>query len=96
MVLCFCVIICLISLQVSNFNLYHLGKRLGLHEYLISDKFEPTENWLPPCYTLAQDLEPMEGILHLTKLQMPNIVSVEHDAGPNPSFPPYGSIIRRK
>lgn len=32
---------------VSNYNLYKLGKRKLLGEYLISTKFEPFENWIP-------------------------------------------------
>ncbi len=32
---------------VSNYNLYKLGKRKSLGEYLISTKFEPFENWIP-------------------------------------------------
>jgi dsRNA-specific ribonuclease len=32
---------------VSNYNLYKLGKRKSLGEYLISTKFEPYENWIP-------------------------------------------------
>lgn len=32
---------------VSNYNLYKLGKRKALGEYLISTKFEPFENWIP-------------------------------------------------
>lgn len=48
--------------QVSNFNLYSLGKKLDLHTYLISEKFEPTENWLPPGYTVSQDYQPIDGL----------------------------------
>ncbi|CAF4672430.1 unnamed protein product [Rotaria sp. Silwood1] len=36
---------------VSNYNLYKLGKRKLLGEYLISTKFEPFENWIPPLFT---------------------------------------------
>ena len=32
---------------VSNYNLYKLGRRKALGEYLISTKFEPFENWIP-------------------------------------------------
>lgn len=35
------------SKMVSNYNLYKLGKRKSLGEYLISTKFEPFENWVP-------------------------------------------------
>ena len=47
--------------QVSNFNLYYLGKKIGLQEYLLSEKFEPTENWLPPGYVISEDYEPIQG-----------------------------------
>ena len=40
------------SKQVSNCNLYRLGKRKGLAECMISTKFEPYENWLPPGYVI--------------------------------------------
>jgi len=38
--------------QVSNYNLYHLGKKKRLPECMVAVKFEPSENWLPPGYTL--------------------------------------------
>jgi len=37
---------------VSNYNLYRLGKRKHLPECMVAVKFEPSENWLPPGYTL--------------------------------------------
>ena len=43
------------SKQVSNFNLYRLGKKKGLAECMISTKFEPYENWLPPGYVINED-----------------------------------------
>ncbi|XP_060069957.1 endoribonuclease Dicer-like [Ylistrum balloti] len=42
------------SKQVSNCNLYRLGKRTGLAECMISTKFEPYENWLPPGYVINE------------------------------------------
>lgn len=44
------------SKQVSNYNLYKLGKRKGLQELIISNKFEPLESWLPPHYDSAISL----------------------------------------
>ncbi len=38
------------SKQVSNYNLYKLGKRRGVHELIISTKFEPLDSWLPSHY----------------------------------------------
>ncbi|KAL4237619.1 Endoribonuclease Dicer [Mactra antiquata] len=43
------------SKQVSNFNLYRLGKRKCLAECMISSKFEPYENWLPPGYVIKDE-----------------------------------------
>ena len=40
------------SKQVSNYNLYHLGKKKGFAERMVAAKFEPTENWLPPRYVV--------------------------------------------
>ncbi|KAG1681765.1 Endoribonuclease Dicer [Nymphon striatum] len=40
------------SRQVSNMNLYKLGKRKQLGQLMISAKFEPSDNWLPPCYSI--------------------------------------------
>lgn len=45
------------SKQVSNLNLYRLGKRKMLGECMIATKFEPHDNWLPPCYYVRRDLE---------------------------------------
>lgn len=42
------------SKQVSNYNLYHLGKKKNLAECMISTKFEPYENWLPPGYIINE------------------------------------------
>lgn len=40
------------SKQVSNYNLYRLGKRKSFAESMVSTKFEPYENWLPPGYVI--------------------------------------------
>ena len=45
------------SRQISNFNLYRLGRRKGLGEYIIASKFEPNDNWLPPGYYIPDGLE---------------------------------------
>ncbi|CDW54888.1 Dicer dimer and Helicase C and PAZ and Ribonuclea se 3 domain containing protein [Trichuris trichiura] len=36
--------------QVSNYNLYKLGRRKGIGEFMVGCKFEPADNWLPPGY----------------------------------------------
>ncbi|PNF21888.1 hypothetical protein B7P43_G04392, partial [Cryptotermes secundus] len=45
------------SKQVSNLNLYRLGRRKGFGESMIATKFEPHDNWLPPCYYVPRELE---------------------------------------
>ncbi|KAH8381846.1 hypothetical protein KR009_000631 [Drosophila setifemur] len=45
------------SKQVANLNLYRLGRRKRLGEYMIATKFEPHDNWLPPCYYVPKELE---------------------------------------
>lgn len=45
------------SRQVSNLNLYRLGRRKILGEFMVATKFEPHDNWLPPCYYVPKDLE---------------------------------------
>lgn len=42
--------------QVSNHNLYRLGRSKRLGNFMIASKFEPHDNWLPPCYFLPQGL----------------------------------------
>ncbi|CAG9855440.1 unnamed protein product [Phyllotreta striolata] len=45
------------SKQVSNLNLYRLGKRKSLGEFMIATKFDPHDNWLPPCFYVPKQLE---------------------------------------
>ncbi|XP_053670122.1 endoribonuclease Dcr-1 [Anopheles nili] len=45
------------SKQVSNLNLYRLGRRKRLGDCMIAAKFEPHDNWLPPCYYVPKELE---------------------------------------
>lgn len=45
------------SKQVSNLNLYRLGRKKILGESMIATKFEPQDNWLPPCYFVPKELE---------------------------------------
>uniref|UniRef100_A0A8D8QUE6 ribonuclease III n=1 Tax=Cacopsylla melanoneura TaxID=428564 RepID=A0A8D8QUE6_9HEMI len=45
------------SKQVSNFNLFKLGKLKVLGESMIATKFEPRDNWLPPGYFVPKNLE---------------------------------------
>lgn len=43
--------------KVSNVNLYRLGRASGLGEMMVASKFEPHDNWLPPCYRVPPELE---------------------------------------
>lgn len=45
------------SKQVSNLNLYRLGKKKQLGESMIATKFDPHDNWLPPCYYVPREIE---------------------------------------
>ncbi|CAO1434532.1 unnamed protein product [Diamesa serratosioi] len=45
------------SKQVSNLNLYRLGRNKKFGESMIATKFEPHDNWLPPCYFVPKELE---------------------------------------
>ena len=45
------------SKQVSNLNLFLQGAARGLGECMIATKFEPHDNWLPPCYHVPRELE---------------------------------------
>lgn len=42
---------------MSNLNLYKLGKKKQFGESMIATKFEPHDNWLPPCYLVPRELE---------------------------------------
>lgn len=43
------------SIQVSNCNLYRLGKKKGLPSRMVVSIFDPPVNWLPPGYVVNQD-----------------------------------------
>ena len=45
------------SQQVSNLNLYRLGQKKKLGELMVATKFEPHDNWLPPCYHVPKEFE---------------------------------------
>ena len=51
------------SKYVSNLNLYKLGKRKGLGQFMIATKFEPHDNWLPPCYYVPKEIGKIENFL---------------------------------
>uniref|UniRef100_A0A914YGU1 Uncharacterized protein n=1 Tax=Panagrolaimus superbus TaxID=310955 RepID=A0A914YGU1_9BILA len=47
------------SREVSNANLFHLGKTKGIPCLMECSKFEPSVNWLPPGYgTIGSTFEP--------------------------------------
>ncbi|XP_012942349.1 endoribonuclease Dicer [Aplysia californica] len=43
------------SKQVCNYNLYRLGRKKHVAEGMVSTKFEPYENWLPPAFVINED-----------------------------------------
>lgn len=45
----------LCAVQVSNCNLYRLGKKKGLPSRMVVSIFDPPVNWLPPGYIVNQD-----------------------------------------
>jgi len=51
---------CLCFLQVSNCNLYRLGKKKGLPSRMVVSIFDPPVNWLPPGYVVNQDKSSMD------------------------------------
>ncbi|CAH2065033.1 unnamed protein product, partial [Iphiclides podalirius] len=55
------------SKQVSNLNLYRLGRSKRLGARMTASKFEPHDNWLPPCHRAPPTLHtrPPEGPDHL-------------------------------
>lgn len=44
-----------LAVQVSNCNLYRLGKKKGLPSRMVVSIFDPPVNWLPPGYVVNQD-----------------------------------------
>ncbi|XP_065199938.1 endoribonuclease Dcr-1 [Planococcus citri] len=45
------------SKQVSNLHLYKLGKKKIFGECMVACKFEPHDNWLPPCFRIPVEVE---------------------------------------
>ncbi|VDO75067.1 unnamed protein product [Haemonchus placei] len=45
------------SKEVSNCNLYRLGKRLGIPSLIVASKFDVYDSWLPPCYMPNNDFK---------------------------------------
>lgn len=40
------------SKEVSNCNLYRLGKKLGIPQLIVANKFDAHDSWLPPWYMI--------------------------------------------
>jgi len=49
------------STEISNANLYQLGRSKNLGEIMSATKFEPNDNWLAPGYSVAES-EPSRDI----------------------------------
>ncbi|CAI2349147.1 unnamed protein product [Caenorhabditis sp. 36 PRJEB53466] len=45
------------SKEVSNCNLYRLGKKLGIPHLIVANKFDAHDSWLPPCYVPTCDFK---------------------------------------
>lgn len=45
------------SKEVSNCNLYRLGKKLGIPQLIVANKFDAHDSWLPPCYIPTCDFK---------------------------------------
>ncbi|VDM39187.1 unnamed protein product [Toxocara canis] len=45
------------SKEVSNCNLYRLGKKHNLPSLMVGAKFDPNDSWLPPCYAPTSDFK---------------------------------------
>ncbi|XP_039762549.1 endoribonuclease Dcr-1 isoform X2 [Pararge aegeria] len=60
------------SKQVSNLNLYRLGRNKRLGARMIASKFEPHDNWLPPCHKPPPTLQPSHTIETKEPVQNPD------------------------
>lgn len=72
------------SKQVSNLNLYRLGRLKVLGESMIATKFDPHDNWLPPCYYVPKELE--QALIdarvpasHWNRADMPSVRDMSKD-----------------
>lgn len=45
------------SKEISNYNLFRLGKAKSLAEIMIATKYEPIDNWLPPGFVIPIGLD---------------------------------------
>lgn len=72
------------SKQVSNLNLYRLGREKRLGELMVATKFEPHDNWLPPGYHVSHQFEQAlinSGIpaTHWNMADMPDVSQFDCD-----------------
>ncbi|XP_028040138.1 endoribonuclease Dcr-1 [Bombyx mandarina] len=77
------------SKQVSNLNLYRLGRNKQLGSRMIASKFEPHDNWLPPCHEPPPTLHPKLNLNGQDKKQ--NVDSSPENVG---CFIPYNLITQ--
>lgn len=98
------------SKQVSNLNLYRLGKRKNLGECMIATKFDPHDNWLPPCFYVPKELEEAlidsrmpPNFFSLSIMSAPKKMTVEEicdlvrehcDTADTPSVIPYNLVTQ--
>ena len=62
------------SKQVSNYNLYKLGRQKNLPQLIIANKFEPLDSWLPLHYETALSLNNRQN-----NMFMPNKSETQFD-----------------
>ncbi|OXU22125.1 hypothetical protein TSAR_000757 [Trichomalopsis sarcophagae] len=77
------------SKQVSNLNLYRLGRQKMLGESMIASKFEPHDNWLPPCYYVPKELEQA-----LIESGVPSAMWNQADIPPFSRFSEINDLVR--
>ena len=69
------------SKQVSNYNLYRLGKLKKFPSFMVAAKFEPTENWLPPGYAVQSiNFPPLNSAKNENKSEKSTMKRVESSA----------------
>lgn len=63
------------SRQISNYNLFRLGREKLLGELMVATKFEPNDNWLPPTFVIPKGLE--KALVDLSLENNSNVYSIE-------------------
>ena len=64
--------------------MYRLGRGKDLGQCMVATKFEPHDNWLPPCYHVSRELEQalvMSGVpaSHWNMADLPDVKELDCD-----------------